>query len=74
MSQDITIAGASYTNVPAIIVPKTGGGTTSFIDVSSTTYPFWKKYEEVVEGFLKSISLENIINDSKNRNYFDYSI
>jgi len=44
------------------------------IDVSASTYSFWKKYEEVVEGFLKSISLENIINDSKNRNYFDYSI
>ena len=44
------------------------------IDVSASTYPFWKKYEEVVEGFLKSISLENIINDSKNRNYFDYTI
>ena len=44
------------------------------IDVSASTYSFWKKYEEVVEGFLKSISLENIINDSKNRNYYDYSI
>lgn len=34
---DITIAGASYPDVPAITVPKTGGGTATFPDVSPTT-------------------------------------
>lgn len=29
---DITIAGASYTDVPAIVVPKTGGGTVTFVE------------------------------------------
>ena len=29
---NVTLWGASYTNVPSIEVPKTGGGTASFID------------------------------------------
>lgn len=37
MAQNVTIAGASYTDVPSIAVPKTGGGTASFTDVSPTT-------------------------------------
>lgn len=37
MAQNVTIAGASYTDVPSIVVPKTGGGTASFVDVSPTT-------------------------------------
>ena len=37
MAQNITIAGASYPAVPAIVVPKTGGGTAQFTDVTSTT-------------------------------------
>lgn len=32
MSQSITLWGSSYTQVPAIDVPKTGGGTTRFVD------------------------------------------
>ena len=34
MAQDITIAGASYPDVPGIDVPKTGGGTARFVDTS----------------------------------------
>ena len=34
MAQNVTIAGASYTGVPAINVPKTGGGTAVFLDGS----------------------------------------
>ena len=34
MSQNITIAGASFQNVPAIQCNKTGGGTASFVDTS----------------------------------------
>ena len=37
MSQNITIMGASYSAVPAVTLPKTGGGTASFIDVTDTT-------------------------------------
>lgn len=37
MAQNITIWGASYSNVPAVTLPKTGGGTASFTDVSDTT-------------------------------------
>ena len=37
MAQNITFLGASYSNVPAVTLPKTGGGTASFTDVSDTT-------------------------------------
>lgn len=37
MAQNITLMGASYTNVPAVNLPKTGGGTASFTDVTDTT-------------------------------------
>ena len=37
MAQNITLLGASYSNVPAITLPKTGGGTARFDDVSGTT-------------------------------------
>lgn len=32
MSQNITLLGASYSDVPAVTLPKTGGGTAKFID------------------------------------------
>ena len=34
MAQNVTIAGASYPDVPGIDVPKTGGGTARFLDTS----------------------------------------
>lgn len=37
MAQNVTIAGASYSDVPSIQTPKTGGGTAEFFDVSDTT-------------------------------------
>lgn len=37
MAQDVTIAGASYSDVPSVTLPKTGGGTASFTDVTGTT-------------------------------------
>lgn len=37
MAQNITLLGASYSDVPSILLPKTGGGTASFTDVSDTT-------------------------------------
>lgn len=37
MSQNITLMGASYTAVPAVNLPKTGGGTATFTDVTDTT-------------------------------------
>lgn len=37
MAQNITLMGASYSDVPAVTLPKTGGGTASFFDVSDTT-------------------------------------
>ena len=37
MAQNITLLGASYSNCPAILLPKTGGGTARFDDASVTT-------------------------------------
>lgn len=37
MSQNITLLGASYSAVPAVTLPKTGGGTATFTDVTDTT-------------------------------------
>ena len=37
MAQNITLLGASYSDVPAVLLPKTGGGTASFTDVTDTT-------------------------------------
>ena len=32
MAQNITLLGANYSAVPAVTLPKTGGGTAKFID------------------------------------------
>lgn len=37
MSKNITLLGASYPDVPAVVLPQTGGGTALFTDVSDTT-------------------------------------
>ena len=36
MAQNITLMGASYSAVPAVQLPKTGGGTATFTDVTPT--------------------------------------
>lgn len=37
MAQNITLWGATYSAVPSVSLPKQGGGTASFTDVSDTT-------------------------------------
>ena len=37
MAQNITLMGATYSDVPAVTLPKSGGGTASFTDVTDTT-------------------------------------
>ena len=37
MAQNITLWGASYSDVPSVNLPKTRGGTASFTDVTDTT-------------------------------------
>lgn len=36
MAQNITIAGADFTAVPSIVIPKTGGGNAEFVDKETT--------------------------------------
>lgn len=43
MAKDITLLGASYPDVPAVVLPKTGGGTAEFYDLEEV-FPvggFW---------------------------------
>ena len=37
MAKNITLLGASYSDVPAVNLPQTGGGTARFTDTSVTT-------------------------------------
>lgn len=37
MAQNITLLGASYSDVPSVLLPKTGGGQASFVDITDTT-------------------------------------
>ena len=37
MPKNVTLMGASYSNVPAVNLPQTGGGTARFTDTSPTT-------------------------------------
>ena len=37
MAQNISLLGATYNDVPAVELPKSGGGTASFTDVTDTT-------------------------------------
>lgn len=46
MSKNITLMGASYSDVPAVVLPMTGGGTASFTDVADTT----ATAEDVAQG------------------------
>ena len=36
MAQNVTVAGASYSDVPSVVLPKTGGGSATFYDVSGS--------------------------------------
>jgi len=37
MAQNIELLGATYNDVPAVDLPKSGGGTARFMDVTDTT-------------------------------------
>lgn len=37
MAQNITLLGANYSAVPSVLLPKTGGGSASFVDITDTT-------------------------------------
>lgn len=38
MAQNITLMGASFPDVPAVLLPKTGGGTAKFVDVDEWSW------------------------------------
>lgn len=37
MAQNVTVAGASYSDVPSVVLPKTGGGSATFLDTTITS-------------------------------------
>ena len=34
MAQNVTVAGASFSDVPSVVLPKTGGGSAQFFDTT----------------------------------------
>lgn len=46
MAQNITLMGANYEDVPSVTLPRTGGGTASFVDIGDTT----ASASDVLEG------------------------
>lgn len=46
MAQDISIWGANYTDVPAVMLPKTGGGSATFVDTSDAN----ATADDILEG------------------------
>ena len=58
MPANVTIAGASYTDVPSIVVPATGGGSVRFIfedDLELFLAAYGKStYAEVLEAYKKN--------------------
>ena len=52
---DVTVAGASYTDVPAIILPKTGGGSVRFVEEGGETLflaAYGKStYQEILDAY-----------------------
>ena len=57
---DITIAGASYTSVPSIIIPKVGGGEAKFYDMSDPMSWLGKGVTTHVDNFYsKDDTLDN---------------
>lgn len=60
MAQNVTIAGASYPDVPSIIVPKTGGGEAEFYDMSDPMSFLGKDVEVVETDFYSKVdTLDN---------------
>lgn len=47
MAQNITLMGASYTGVPSVRLPKTGGGTATFDDTTDAT----ATADKILEGY-----------------------
>ena len=52
---DVTVAGASYTDVPAVILPKTGGGSVRFVEEGGDTLflaAYGKStYQQILEAY-----------------------
>lgn len=40
MAQNITLMGATYSDVPAVTLPKAGGGTATFVDIEEVSKCF----------------------------------
>ncbi|MBQ6501201.1 MAG: hypothetical protein IJI87_07505 [Mogibacterium sp.] len=57
---DVTIAGASYTDVPAVVLPKTGGGSVRFIEEGGETL-FLASYGNSTFADIKEAYLNNEI-------------
>lgn len=61
MAQNVTVQGASYTDVPAVQLPKTGGGTATFTDTSDAD----ATAENILKGKTAYVNGEKIVGTSE---------
>ena len=68
---NVTLLGASYTDVPAVTLPKTGGGTARFTDVSDSTAVASDvnsgKYVAMYISFIKEFSFRSFPEEIKHK-------
>lgn len=59
MAQNVTVAGASYEDVPAVSLPKSGGGTATFYDTDSLSDVFAAKDHNHAASDINSGTLDS---------------
>lgn len=65
MAQNITLLGASYSAVPAVLLPKTGGGTARFDDTTDATAAA-AVYKKVNGSWVLQTNLANVFDANTN--------
>ena len=54
MAKNITLMGANYPDVPAVVLPKTGGGSATFVDADIVSTQDYTSGVTVPTGFTKN--------------------
>lgn len=70
MAQNITIMGASYSDVPAVTLPKTGGGTASFDDTTDAN----ATAAEIAQGKTAYVNGSKVVGSATSRTSSDLTV